>query len=103
LLQSTALGGESWQFADRTIPVGPRFASNSGDAVIALALAGQGLAWVLSYQVADALEDGRLEVVLAKHAPDPVPIQLVYPSARMLSATTRAFLDLASARRWNFA
>lgn len=103
LLQFTGLGGETWQLDDRAIAIAPRFASNSADAVIELALAGEGLAMVLSYQVADAIRDGRLEVVLAKHAPPPVPIQLVYPSARLLSATTRAFLELAAKRAWNFA
>ena len=106
LLQFTGLGAEpSWRFTrdgDRAVAIAPRFSSTSADAVIELARAGAGLAMVLSYQVAAAIREHQLEIVLARYEPAPVPIQLVYPGGRLLSATVRAFIDLAAAQPWNF-
>jgi DNA-binding transcriptional LysR family regulator len=106
LLQFTGLGG-SWRFTrderEHAITIAPVFASNSADAVIEHAIADGGLALVLSYQVADRIRSGALEVVLARYEPPPIPIQLVYPTARLLPASVRAFVELASARAWNFA
>ena len=45
----------------------------------------------------------RLAIVLAKHEPPPLAIQLVYPTTRLLSAKTRAFVDLAvTTCKWRF-
>ncbi len=80
------------------------FTSNSADAVIGHALAGGGIATVLSYQVADEVRRGALRVLLPDHAPAPVPIHLVYPTGRMLAASVKAFIDLTLATaRWDFA
>ena len=57
---------------------------------------------VLGYQVRALVRAGRLEVVLARYEPPPLPIQVVYPGARLPSANLRAFIELAAARRWNF-
>lgn len=94
--------GESWRFRDTAVPIAPAFASNSADAVIELATAGAGLAMVLAYQVADRVRDKALEIVLARFEPEPSPIQLVYPTSRLLPATVRAFVELAVARDWTF-
>ena len=52
---------------------------------------------------AEAVRAGRLAVVLAKHEAPALPIQLVYPAARLGSAALRAFVELcASTRRWSF-
>lgn len=105
VLQFTGLNAEPiWRFNEhgRDQSIAPAFASNSADAVIEHALAGGGLAMVLSYQIADALRDGSLEIVLARYEPPPIPIHLVYPSGRLLSATLRAFLELAATRNWDF-
>ena len=81
----------------------PRFATNAADAAIALAERGAGLTMALGYQVADAVASGRLQIVLAAHEPAPLPIQIVYPSARQLSASVRCFVDLAVATcRWSY-
>jgi hypothetical protein len=41
--------------------------------------------------------------VLRQFEPPPLPIQLVYPTARLLSAKVRAFIDLAVATTdWRF-
>ena len=48
---------------------------------------------VLAYQVDAAVRARRLEVVLAAFEPPPRPIQIVYPTTRLLSAKVRAFVD----------
>jgi DNA-binding transcriptional LysR family regulator len=79
------------------------FVTNSADAAIVHTRRGMGIAMVLSYQVADLLESGELEIVLSKYAPPPSPIYIAYPSTREPSANVRAFIDLVVAKRsWDF-
>jgi len=96
-----------WRFfrggREERVPLTPAFTTNSADAAIGHAEHGGGVAMVLAYQVRDAVKAGRLEVVLASYEPKPLPIQLVYPSMRLLSANVRAFIDLTVATRdWRF-
>lgn len=81
----------------------PVLATNSAEAAIDHAERGGGITLALSYQVRDAVRAGRLRVVLPAYEPPPLPIQLVYPTARLASATLRAFIDLAvRTREWDF-
>jgi DNA-binding transcriptional LysR family regulator len=58
---------------------------------------------VLAYQAADAIKRGRLKIVLAKFEPPPLPIHIVYPTSRLLSAKVRAFVDLVvEVSDWHF-
>src|SRR5579871_1340063 len=87
-----------WRFArdgeELRIAVAPRFTSNVADAAIQHAMAGGGLTRVLAYQAADAIRRGRLKLVLRKFELPPLPVQIVYPTSRLLSAKVRAFIDL---------
>ena len=84
-----------WSDGEATsIPVAPQFFSNSGEAAIDHAIAGGGIASVLSYQVVDACRTGRLVEVLREFAPPPLPIHAVFPTSRLLSRKVRAFIDL---------
>jgi DNA-binding transcriptional LysR family regulator len=81
----------------------PRLSTNSADAAIQYAEAGGGLTRVLAYQAADAIKRGRLKVVLTKFSPPPLPIHIVYPTSRLLSAKVRAFIDLVvEISDWHF-
>jgi DNA-binding transcriptional LysR family regulator len=81
----------------------PRFITNSSDAAIQYAEAGGGLTRVMFYQAADAIRRGRLRIVLAKFEQPPLPIHLVYPTSRLLSAKVRAFIDLViETTDWRF-
>jgi DNA-binding transcriptional LysR family regulator len=96
-----------WRFVDhgREIRVAatPRFTTNSADAAIQYAEQGGGLTRVLAYQAAEAIKAGRLEVVLAKFEPPPLPIHVVYPTSRLLSAKVRTFIDLVTELSdWHF-
>src|SRR5581483_893175 len=81
----------------------PRFSSNSSDAAIQYAETGGGLTRVLAYQAAQALKAGRLKIVLEGFEIPAVPIHIVYPTSRLLSAKVRAFIDLvAESTDWHF-
>jgi len=96
-----------WRFVDagREVRVActPRFTTNSADAAIQYAEQGGGLTRVLAYQAADAIKAGRLRIILAKFEEPPLPIHVVYPTSRLLSAKVRAFIDLVIAvSDWHF-
>jgi DNA-binding transcriptional LysR family regulator len=96
-----------WRFVEdgREIRVActPRFTTNSADAAIQYAEQGGGLTRVLAYQAADAVKGGRLRVVLAQFEQPPLPIHIVYPTSRLLSAKVRAFIDLVTdISDWHF-
>ncbi len=75
-----------------------RLVVNSNDTAIAAAVAGHGIARVLSYQISAELRAGKLEIVLADFEPPPVPISVVYAEGRRAAAKVRAFVDFAAAR-----
>jgi DNA-binding transcriptional LysR family regulator len=93
---------EAWTFgkgaAARPATSRTRLTVNTAEAAIDAAVAGVGLTRVLSYQIADAVRSGRLVTVLDDHAPDPMPVSLVYSDQRMLPLKLRAFLDFATPR-----
>ena len=81
----------------------PRFVSNSSEAAIWHAEHGGGLTRVLAYQAADAIAAGRLRPVLTAFEPPPLPIHIIYPTSRLLSAKVRTFVDLAlEITDWHF-
>jgi DNA-binding transcriptional LysR family regulator len=98
---------KAWRFTedgrDIRISHAARFTTNSTDAAVLHAEQGGGLVGVLAYQAADSLKAGRLKIVLADYEPPVMPIHLVYPTSRLLSAKVRAFVDLVAASvDWRF-
>ena len=96
-----------WRFVEdgREIRISgtPRLATNSSDAAIQYAEQGGGLTRVLAYQAAESLKAGRLKIVLAKFEQPALPIHVVYPTSRLLSAKVRAFIDLVTEiSDWHF-
>ena len=96
-----------WRFVrdghEVRVTVVPRFVTNSADAAIQYAEQGGGLTRVLAYQAANAIKDGRLRIVLAKFEPPALPIHIVYPTSRLLSAKVRTFIDLViETSAWDF-
>lgn len=82
----------------RKVGVPSRLEVNRAEAAILLARQGMGLTRALSYQVADDIARGSLVRLLKAYEPAPIPIHLVYPSARLLAPRIRAFLDFAARR-----
>jgi DNA-binding transcriptional LysR family regulator len=81
----------------------PRLTTNSADAALDYAEHDGGLTRVMAYQAAAALKRGRLRIVLAKFEAPPLPIHIVYPTSRLLSAKVRSFIDLVlEVSDWHF-
>jgi DNA-binding transcriptional LysR family regulator len=75
-----------------------RLTVNTAEAAIDAAVAGVGLARVLSYQAAVALARGELTIVLRDFEPAPRSISLVFAGRRLVPQKLRAFLDFATPR-----
>ena len=100
-------GLADWRFVENgneiRVSHTPRLLTNSADAAVQYAEAGGGLTRVLAYQAADAIKRGRLKIVLAQFELPAFPINIVYPTSRLLSAKVRTFIDLVTETcDWNF-
>ena len=96
-----------WRFVEDgheiRIACTPRFTTNSADAAIQYAERGGGLTRVMAYQADESIKAGRLKIVLAKFEQPPLPIHIVYPTSRLLSAKVRSFIDLVIEKSdWHF-
>src|SRR3974390_1146034 len=107
-IQFSAMSPQAdWRFVRngeevRVAPVA-RLSTNSSDAAIQHAAEDGGLTRVLAYQAAEAIKVGALKIVLAKFEQPPLPIHIVYPTSRLLSAKVRTFIDLViEASDWHF-
>ena len=102
---------ESWSFppspgcsVPRIIQIAPRLIINSTRGALASAADGRGITRVLSYQIADQVREGVLEIVLADHEPPPLPVHVIAPHGRLSVPKVRAFVDFAVPRlRGHFA
>jgi DNA-binding transcriptional LysR family regulator len=94
--------GNEWTFASSgkatRVAVTPTLASNQIDPALDACVGGAGLGQFLSYQVRALLETGKLKRVLMGFEPAPLPIHMIYPSARLLSSNVRALVDWAVPR-----
>jgi LysR family transcriptional regulator, regulator for bpeEF and oprC len=86
-----------WVFAKDTqrIQAAQRgsLALDDQNSYIAAAEAGLGIAQIPAFVLKEAMERGTLELVLADWVPEPVPLHVVYPENRHLSAKVRVFVD----------
>lgn len=82
---------------ETVVRLAPRLTVNDVEATLAAVREGHGIGRPLSYQVAQDLAAGRLVRLLEAYEPEPLPVQLVTPSARLTPARVRAFLDHAAA------
>ena len=107
-IQFSAMSPQAdWRFGrdGEEVRVAPtaRLTTNSSDAAIQHAAEDGGLTRVLAYQAAEAIKAGALKIVLAKFEQPPLPIHIVYPTSRLLSAKVRTFIDLViEASDWHF-
>jgi DNA-binding transcriptional LysR family regulator len=75
------------------VPVKVAFSTNQVDAAVDMCVSGLGLGMFLSYQVAPHLARKTLRYVLEGFEPEPLPVNIVYPHARLQSTRVRAFVD----------
>lgn len=102
ILSTAAIDADGWSFSlggtVRRVRLAPALRVNSNSAAIDAAVAGWGVTRLLSYQVADALADGRLVEVLAAEDDERLPIHLLQAEGRKASAKIRGFIELAALR-----
>lgn len=98
-------GLDSWSFTPargstipRTVQFAPRLTVNTVRAAAASAIAGVGVTRLYSYHVAEAVQSGRLRVVLADAEHPALPVHLLAPQGRVAVPKVRAFVDFATPR-----
>lgn len=83
---------------DRAAPIRVRLSTTIAESARAAAEAGVGLAQLPCYQAEAAVAAGRLVTVLSDYEGEPLPVNLVYPSNRLVPLKLRAFVDFAAPR-----
>lgn len=86
-----------WTFVEGgrrlAVPVAGPLSSNQAEPLVEACADGLGVGMFLSYQVAPLVAAGRLKLLLAEWCPPPVPVNVVYPHAKLLPARTRLCVD----------
>ena len=86
-----------WHFQldgrDVAVPINTVVTSNDIDSAVDACVKGLGLGVFLSYMVAPYRKSGQLKYVLERFEAESVPVQVVYPQARLMSLRVRAFVD----------
>lgn len=89
---------DEWHFTDPdgapiVVKVSGRVRVSASEGMRSALLEGLGLAVCPTWLFTDEIETGVLERVLNRYEPDPLPIQAVYPSRRLVPPRVRAFVD----------
>ncbi len=79
-------------------PIRSRLCVNTSEAAVEAAIAGAGLARVMSYKMEAARRAAMLAVVLDTFEPDPFPVHIVYAQRKPAPLKLRAFLNWATPR-----
>jgi DNA-binding transcriptional LysR family regulator len=86
-----------WRFRTGTrtvvVPITSAITCNDIDSAINACIDGLGLGMFLSYMLPSEANRGRLRYVLEKFEPEPTPIHVIYPQAKLLSNKVRMFID----------
>jgi len=102
VLSSGIAANPEWAFLEegklRTQKLQPRMFTTTNDAAMAAVVAGFGITRLLSYQVAEHVRAGRLQVLLEAYEPPSLPVHVVHREGRHATQRVRTFLDLAIER-----
>ena len=82
----------------RVVKLQPRMTTTSNDSALAAAVAGFGITRLLSYQVSEHVDDGRLVPLLAEFDLPSLPVHVVHREGQHASKKARAFIDLVVER-----
>lgn len=91
-------GMTPWRFREGPQALTPTLMVNDSAAAITAALAGVGLVRCQLYQASEAVQAGRLRIVLADQEVPAAPVHLVHAAGRRVSAPLRLLLDFMVAR-----
>ncbi|MCV9962002.1 LysR family transcriptional regulator [Pararhizobium sp. BT-229] len=94
--------GTNWEFGSgknrESVSVPCRLVVNSIEAALSAAVAGAGIARMVSYLVDDPVKSNRIVALLEEYEPAPIPVSFVYPNQRQVPLKLRAFLDFSLPR-----
>ena len=90
----TAGSSSHWDFKGEKQRIEPALMVNTHAAAIQAALAGWGITRALSYQVAQQVKSGELQILLSEFEPPVWPIYVLHQEGQRVSAKVRAFVDL---------
>lgn len=82
----------------QTVKLQPILSVSDNDSAAIAAIAGMGIIRLLSYQIAGALQTGKLKIVLSEFEIPPVPVHILHREGRHSSAKIRSFVDLMAER-----
>jgi DNA-binding transcriptional LysR family regulator len=89
--------GSNWEFHSRgrtlKIEVPSRLVVSSVEAAVVAAAEGAGIARVVSYQIEEPVQSGRLVKLLEAFEPHPAPVNLMYAAQRQIPLKLRALID----------
>jgi len=98
-------GRDRWVFppakgsaVPRAVQFKPRLIVNSVRAALGAAVRGIGVTRLLTYHVAERVQDGSLELILRNAEPPARPVHLMTPPGRLSVPKVRAFIDFAAPR-----
>ncbi len=98
-------GPDRWVFppakgsaVPRAVHFKPRLIVNSTRSALAAAVRGIGVTRLLTYHVAERVQEGSLELLLREAEPPARPVHLVTPQGRLSVPKVRAFVDFAAPR-----
>jgi LysR family transcriptional regulator, regulator for bpeEF and oprC len=75
------------------LPISGKLNVNSAEALLDVAMAGSGIAMLADFVVWEAVQSGKLQVVLHGFTGAPTPVSLVYPPGQQHAARLRWFLN----------
>lgn len=78
----------------QTVKLQPVLSVSDNDSAAHAAMADLGITHLLSYQIAEPLQTGKLKIVLSEFESPPVPIHIMHREGRHSSAKVRSFVDL---------
>ncbi|WP_372801456.1 LysR family transcriptional regulator [Paracoccus seriniphilus] len=73
--------------------VQPVFAANNSEMLHKMALSGRGVTLLPKFAVADDLAEGTLVPLMSDYRLPGIPIHLVYPTGKLMTAAMRSFVD----------
>jgi DNA-binding transcriptional LysR family regulator len=76
-----------------TVPISAAISCNEIDSSLEACLGGLGLGMFLSYQTAPYRDAKKLRYVLEEFETEPIPVQVVYPQAKLVVSKVRVFVD----------
>lgn len=81
-----------------TVDVTPRLQVSTPDSAAQAAASGVGFAMLLHYHAADAIDAGKLQIVLPEFEVEQVPVHLVHVSRNLMPQKLRRFIDFVAPR-----